>query len=311
MKKPIFSLLRKALPQVIALSGVFIATGVQADDTLVGWIDNPKFESFTIIRDGHKLKNGQADLQACDIVQLTDSRAIVHITLSSAQRVQLDAKVPGLKIKVPCDEKPRWHDKPLAVLRAIALLATAPVPALATDIIYSEQVAATRGVNDSPRLAVPALGNYAPMLVAGERSLYLTWHGGVPPYRVSMKQYGGSIVIQQDNIGATFVRLPRMLLLPGRYVLRVEGSDKHGIEEDSITVVDAARLPPPPIALAEATLAKADRELLYAYYLEGWGKGEWTLEALQRAAAIDPATPVAREWLVRRFFQEGLAPIEY
>jgi hypothetical protein len=156
---------------------------------------------------------------------------------------------------------------------------------------------------------VPALGNYHPMLVAGERSLYVTWEGGVAPYTVTLAPYGGgTAVVEQSNIKAKAVRLPKVRLEPGRYVLEVLGSDKYGIKDDAVTVVEVSKLPDPPKALIDARLPKADHELLYAYYLEGWGNGEWTLEALQRAAAVSPPTPAVRDWLMGRFSQDSKTP---
>ena len=299
MKSIFVSLVHRSL-LAIALSGAFMSASVQADSTVVAWIERPDFSSFRIIRSSIALPDGQADLQACDIVQLKNNLATVRITLSNYQRLQLDAKVPGRQIQVPCDEKLNWYGKPMALLRAISGLATAP--ATATRTASSGVMAGTRSPDESPRLTVPALGNYDPMLVAGERSLYVTWEGGVGPYTVTVMRYGGgSKVVEQNNISATSVRLPKVRLEPGRYVLEVQGSDKYGIKEDAITVVEASRLPPPPKALTDANLPKADHELLYAYYLEGWGKGEWTLEALQRAAAIIPAPQAVRDWLFRRF----------
>lgn len=301
MKSIFISLVDRAL-LAIALTGALMPASVQAESTVVAWVEKPDFSSFKIIRDTVELPDGQYDLQACDIVQLKNNLATVRITLSNYQRLQLDAKVPGRQIQVPCGEKPSWYGKPLALLRAIAGLATAPATATATRTASSAVMAGTRSPDELPRLTVPALGNYDPILVAGERSLYVTWKGGVAPYTVIVLRYGGGgKVVGQNNISATSVRLPKIRLEPGRYVLEVQGSDKYGIKEDAITVVEASRLPPPPKALTDANLPKADHELLYAYYLEGWGQGEWTLEALQRAAAIHPATPAVRDWLLRRF----------
>jgi len=282
---------------MVALFCAFMSAVAQTDGAVAGWIEKPDFKSFTIIRDKKPLPEGQIDLLACDVVHLTKESATVRITLADYQRLQLDAKVPDRTIQVPCAEKPTWYGKPLALVRAIAGLATAP-PA------HSEAGTYTRNLDQSRPLAVPALGNYDPMLVAGQRSLYVTWEGGAAPYTVTLEHYDGRKIVEQKGIGSTSVFLPKALLDPGRLVLTVQGSDKYGIKEDHVTVVAAASLPPPPKALTDAKLPLADQELLYAYYLEGWGHGEWTLEALQRAAAINPATPAVRDWLRRRFSQE-------
>ncbi|HQW21325.1 MAG TPA: hypothetical protein PLI90_11735 [Rhodocyclaceae bacterium] len=305
MKNPLTSSSCRAWLQAIALSGSFASISAQAEVAVAGWVEKPSFSAFKIVRGGVDLPAGNADLQACDIVVLRDPKATVRIMLANYQRVQLDASVSERRIKVPCGEKARWSDKPLAVLRIIAGLATAP----ATNSESSERALATRGAEMSPQLSVPALGNYNPMLVAGERSLYVTWAGGVAPYTVKLAPYGGGVaVVEERNIDAKAVRLPKVHLKPGRYVLEVLGGDKFGIKDDAIAVVDASKLPEPPRALIDARLPKADHDLLYAYYLEGWGNGEWTLEALQRAAAISPTTPAARDWLRGRFSQEGTVP---
>lgn len=298
MNHSAISSLRRTLLSAITLSCALMPIGVQAESAVVGWIDKPDFSVFQIVRDEQTLPAGTADLQACDIVQLQNDQATVRITLAGYQRVQLDSTVPELKIQVPCTETSSWYGKSLALVRVIAGLATAPAAKV-------EALTATRSPE---RLTVPALGHYNPLLVAGERSLYLNWNGGVPPYTVTLQRYGGGYLVERNNIDATSVRLPKVHLKPGRYVLIVQGSDNHAIKEDSVTVVNTASLPAPPKALTAARLPKANHQLLYAYYLEGWGRGEWTLEALQRATAIKPATPAVRDWLQSRFAQDGNMP---
>jgi hypothetical protein len=275
--------------------------GVHAENAVVGWVEKPDFSAFRIVRDEHELPTGIADLQACDIVQLQNDQATVRITLAGYQRIQLDATALDHKVQVPCAETSSWYGKSLALVRVISGLATAPAA-------NSEVLTGTRTHQSSTALKVPALGPYNPLLVAGERALYLSWNGGVPPYTVTLQRYGGGNLVEQNNIQATAVRLPTVQLKPGRYVLVIQGSDKYAIKEDSVTVVNNSKLPPPPKALTDARLSKADRLLLYAYYLEGWGQGEWTLEALQRAAAIKPVTPAVSDWLQGRFVQEVGVP---
>lgn len=298
MNRSAVSSLRHTLLSAVTLSCALMPIGVQAESAVVGWVEKPDFSVFQIIRDEQTLPAGTADLQACDVVQLQNDQATVRITLAGYQRVQLDATVPEHKIQVPCSETSSWYGKSLALVRVIAGLATAP----------AEVLTGSRGQESQSILKVPALGHYNPLLVAGQRSLYITWNGGVPPYTLTLQRYGGGNLVEQNNIDSTSVRLPRVHLKPGRYVLIVQDSDKYAIKEDSVTVVDAAKLPAPPKALTDARLSKVDHQLLYAYYLEGWGQGEWTLEALQRAAAIKPATPLVRDWLRSRFAQERATP---
>jgi hypothetical protein len=286
---------------VITLVPPLTSSDARADDAVVGWVESPDFSAFKVIRNGQDLPPVNADLQACDTVQLLKDQAVVRITLSGYQRIQLDASVNDKKVQVPCAEKPGWFGKSLALVRAIAGMATAPSA-------QTEALAGTRGQADAPPLMVMALGNYNPLLVAGERSLFITWSGGQGPYSVTLRHYNGAQVVGRNDIDAHAVRLPKVQLPPGRYVLLVQGSNKYGIKEDNVTIVAPSRLPAEPKTLRDASLSKSDHQLLYAYYLEGWGKGEWTLEALQRAAAIDPPTPAATDWIARRFAPEDKTP---
>ena len=152
--------------RTFALLGTFIAAGAHADGAVVGWVEKPDVNAVTIFRGGNPLPKGQADLQACDIVQLDNHLATVRITLSGQLRLKLDSQVPEHKIQVACEEKPIWEGRTFAIVRAIAGLATAPTRSPETGV-YS------RTLDQSRPLAVPALGNYDPMLVAGERALYV------------------------------------------------------------------------------------------------------------------------------------------
>ena len=180
----------RTLLSAITLSCAMMPIGVQAESAVVGWVEKPDFSVFQIIRGEQTLPAGTADLQACDIVQLQNDQATVRITLAGYQRVQLDATVPEHKIQVPCNETSIWYGKSLALVRVIAGLATAP----------AEVLTGSRGQESQSILKVPALGHYNPLLIAGQRSLYINWHGGVPPYTVTLQRYGGGNLVGQNNI---------------------------------------------------------------------------------------------------------------
>ena len=296
MKLTNMCLARRLVTTCACLFTVLSSTIASADDAVVGWIANPDFDAFRISRHNAPVPKGTSDLLACDIVKLVNQSAIVHIVLSSYQRVDLDATAPERQLQIPCEDKGIWQGDRLAVMRKITDRATAPAR-------HTEVITATRGETLLAPLIIPALGNYNPLLAAGDRSLYVAWTGGVAPYSVSVSQCGGGVVTGRSGITGTSVSLPSAHLAPGRYVLVVEGSNGRGLKEDGITVVDPSQLPPPPAALGETGLTQADRQLFYAYYLEGLGQGEWTLEALQQAASIDPPTPASSDWVLHRFSQ--------
>jgi len=156
----------------------------QTDGAVAGWIEKPDFKSFTIIRDKKPLPEGQIDLLACDVVHLTKESATVRITLADYQRLQLDAKVPDRTIQVPCARsRPgtanRWHS-------------CGPSLDWPRRRLHIPKRGRTRAIwINRDLLAVPALGNYDPMLVAGQRSLYVTWEGRAAPYTVTLEHYDG------------------------------------------------------------------------------------------------------------------------
>lgn len=265
-----------------------------ADDSTVGWITKTDPSAFTISRDNRLLPKGSNELRACDVVTLVDSSATVHIVLSSYQRIDLDQGAPHQQIQISCNAKGVWQSAQLVIARLLTAAATAPAQHI---------IAATRGGGKPDPIKVPALGSYNPMLIAGDRSLFIAWTGGVAPYRVRVSQYNGLVIAEQNEITGTNVMLPAAHFEQGRYSLVVLGADGHGLKENNLTVVDPSRLPPRPSTLDDASLSQADRILLYSYYLEGLGNGEWTLEALQKAASINPPTPASSDWIVHRFSQ--------
>lgn len=296
MKLADICLARRLVTACACLFTVLTSTMACADDAVVGWIANPDFDAFTISRQNAAVPKGTRELQACDIVKLVNPSVTVHIVLSSYQRIDLDASVPERQLQIPCEAKGNWQGSTLAIVQKITAHATAPAR-------HTEVITATRGELLPAPLTIPALGNYNPRLAAGNRSLYVAWTGGVAPYSVTVSRYGGGVVTGRTGITSTSVSLPSAHLAPGRYVLLVEGSDGHGLKEDGVTVIDPSQLPPPPAALRVGGLTQADRQLLYAYYLEGLGEGEWTFEALQQAASIDPPTAASSDWVFRRFSQ--------
>ena len=242
---------------------------------------------FKVERAGKAIAYPAEGLMACDTLRLTDARASVQVILSNNQRLLLDAESPGKAVQVPCGQ-PGFFGNMLALAKSIvAQTSAATTPTKGTF---------SRG----GLLVVPALGAYAPHLTAGTRSLYIAWAGGEAPYKVQLLGDSGSIVAQVSDINALSVRLPETALMPGRYTLRITGQDGKGVEDNELTVVTPNQLPAAPAELAAAKLAPMDYALLYAYYLEGFEDGRWTLEAVQTVAALAKRSPNTDAWL-RRF----------
>jgi hypothetical protein len=285
-----------AIATALALGWCSVA---QTQEVVVGWIEKPNYSSFRLIRNGKELASNQADLYACDKVRLIDDSAVVRITLAASfRRLQLDNRVPSKEVVIGCDEVPSSTGKFLGVLRIISGRASA------SNDDERRTAAATKGVEASP-VAVPAFGNYEPLIVAGRDELTVSIRGGEAPFALRLMRYGTDQTL--TTIGpatGTTHKLSVRGLPPGRYVLEVKDHKGNGLQERSLIIVPITSRPKPPSALFEANLPLAEEQLLYSYFLEAYGAGEWTFEALQIAASISKPTPATLLWLKSRFAVE-------
>ncbi len=277
----------RLLCMVVALTPLI----AQAAGEIAAWVQPNRSDGvvpvtvFKVERAGKTIAYPAEGLMACDTLRLTDARASVQVILSNNQRLLLDAESPGKAVQVPCGQ-PGFFGNMLALAKSIVAqtsVATTPTSTLSRGGL----------------LVVPALGAYAPHLTAGTRSLYIAWAGGDAPYKVQLLNGSGTIVTQVSDVNALSVRLPKAALMPGRYTLRITGQDGKGVEDSELTVVTPNQLPAAPPELAAAKLQPADYALLYAYYLEGFQDGRWTLEAVQRIANLPTRTSAADAWLSR------------
>jgi len=258
-----------------------------APGSKVGWIETADRAGLApapvkIVRQGKEIVYSEAEgLKACDKIRLVDSRSVVRITLSNAQRLILDESTP--EVVVPCDSL------------ALAAAAVRLLQAIIGDADARRVAATTR---TAMYLEMPILVADKAVIASGNRSLYVAWRGGVAPFSVEILRQGGKeILVSQRNIAGHAVRLPQSVLATGQYTLVVEDAAGQGVREKELHVVAARDLPPMPKTLVDARLPENDRALFYADVLVGSGDGRFTLEALQKAAAISPQTPAAREWL--------------
>ncbi len=155
------------------------------------------------------------------------------------------------------------------------------------------------------QFSLPILSSERSNVVASpNRSLYVAWKGGHPPFRLVLRSASnGRTIAEVDNIKTHNARMSEVNLRPGQYSMSVFNTPEDGsppeLREDNLFVVDASELPPPPAALTTSKLGQPETELLYVYYLEGQGDGRWAFEAMQRAAAIAPPTTASTAWLER------------
>lgn len=256
-----------------------------------GWVvgdppsARPPSQSYAITRADITSTSTPPDrLNACDEVRLLDKQSRLNIALANGERVQLSAD--RTTFKVPCARvgvSSFFAD-------ALKALLSSNSPARTSTGLY------TRGTE----LHVAGLGEHTAKLVAGHRAIYVTWRGGTPPFDVALHRFGfDKPLTERRGLRAQSTRLAPAALAPGRYVLTVVGVDGSGIEDSNIQVVNAEQLPRAPLAASDARLPDFERSLLWAYYLENFGDGTWSLEAVQAIAALPEETPIVRASLQR------------
>lgn len=247
--------------------------------------------AFRLDRAGKAIAYPDVGLQACDRLKLLDDKAVVRIRLASNLRMQLDAETPGLQLEIPCNE------------RSIAASLAAALRAMIGGAEQRKQRVAALTRDIAP-LALPALF-VAPQssIAAGRRALYVAWTGGAGPYSIQLlRASDGREVVSRANIGTHSVLLPPADIEPGAYTLWVRnraGYRIEGIREDGIVAVAPGAVPAMPEVLKASGLTDEARALFYADYLAAQDEGRWTLEALQRVAALPSQSPAVRQWLLR------------
>jgi hypothetical protein len=251
----------------------------------------PPFEAIKVQR-GEKTINPNSPLQPCDKITFlaanTKVKRVLITTVQGGKNIQLDATHPSAEISC---EKVGLTDMAIQLWKDIS----------GGDRATYSVATLSRG----DKFGLPILSSERSNLVAsGKRSFYIAWTGGTPPFRLVLRSaVNGETIARVDNIQANNARTPELNLQRGQYSLSVFNTPTDGsppeLREDNLFVVDVSELPPPPPTLKAAKLDQAETELLYVYYLEGQGDGRWAFEAMQRAAAIEPATPASTDWLKR------------
>ena len=287
----------RAAALLLLLTSSLSAAAQAQPGEVAGWVEpDPKTlvvptSAFRLDRAGKAIAYPDVGLQACDRLKLLDEKAVVRIRLASNLRMQLDAETPGLQLEIPCNE------------RSIAASLAAALRAMIGGTEQRKQRVAALTRDIAP-LTLPALLT-APQssIAAGRRALYVAWTGGVGPYSVQLLRAGdGREVVSRANIGAHSVLLPPADIEPGEYTLWVRNRSGYrieGIREDGIVAVAQSVVPTMPDVLRAGGLTDEARTLFYADFLAAQDEGRWTLEALQRVAALPAQSPAVRQWLLR------------
>jgi hypothetical protein len=284
---------------LFVLSGC-LQPALAAPTQAAGWVDvdpvtgKVPAESFKVLRDKKPL-DYEGALQACDEIELTRPDVILTIWLSDATQKRLGPGV-GSRLALDCSQRG-------LSMRLLSMLQAALTPSAARA--NRAAAMASRSVDadkEALPLAAPLLDAPSNSVLAGQRSLYLRWVGGVGPFAISLQDSTGRVLARRSGLGVRETTLPTAALLPGTYRLEITqaaGLQPPGIAEDKLIVQAADSRPAMPPELAAANLPASVRALFYADFLVAQGDGRWTLEAAQIVAAIRPATPASRQWLDR------------
>jgi hypothetical protein len=165
--------------------------------------------------------------------------------------------------------------------------------AVNTGPCYNE----TGKTNEPVTFRIPILAASRSVLAAGNRAIFVSWHGGVPPFSVTLSAAEtGRILAQTVGVrGTCSAYLPRTDLRPGHYQLTLTDAQNVKEEEDSLFVV--AEAPAEPSELRDANLPEEARQLYTATWMTVLDGGEWAFEAQQRVAAMDCHSTAVQNWL--------------
>lgn len=263
-----------------------------------GWIHTAKLPPqlsnvLRVVRHGTVVPYTEAEgLLPCDQVKLLNANTTIHITLTNAQRIRLDALRP--ETLVPC-ERESIGDSVARLLQAITGKAES-VRAATRSPAFTRSAALT--VTGTASLNIPALVADKAMIAEGKRSLFVSWRGGKAPFSVEiLRKNGTKPLLAKNHVAGRDVWFPEIKLEPGQYSLIITDAEQNWIREDEFHVVSALTVPAMPKELKDAKLSESARTLFYADFLVGFEDGRFTLEALQKAASISPPTPASRDWL--------------
>ena len=247
----------------------------------------------------HRLKDNPVTFRPGDQIVVTRQDAVVMVRMLATNETVVVTKsksytfqqpaVPGLPGSVVA-----WL---IGVLRGSDQVGDSSVMtasrAVNTGPCYNE----TGKTNEPVTFRIPILAASRSVLAAGNRAIFVSWHGGVPPFSVTLSAAEtGRILAQTVGVrGTCSAYLPRTYLRPGHYQLTLTDAQNVKEEEDSLFVV--AEAPAEPSELREADIPEEARQLYTAAWMTVLDGGEWAFEAQQRVAAMDCHSAAVQDWL--------------
>jgi hypothetical protein len=154
-------------------------------------------------------------------------------------------------------------------------------------------------------LSIPLLEGQK-MLSAGTRSIYFSWEGGTPPYRIRLyRQFERQPFIEKREIKENSLKLDNLNPLPGNYNFWIDDTEDRKLQKE-FAVVDSDQIPYVPDKLQQSDLTKEEIITIYATWLAAQNHGKWVFESYQLVCEI--AENYHPACLVRNALAEGERP---
>jgi hypothetical protein len=149
------------------------------------------------------------------------------------------------------------------------------------------------------------LGGTVQKLGAGKRELSIVWNGGVPPFRVVIREDTSvTPLFAINSVAKRRIHTTPLDLNPGTYSLEIADADSSLSGE--FVVVPADELPVIPLELGDSQLPAEVRQTAQAAWLWSRASRRWRWEGYIRVASVPEDYTPARE--LRKALEEGIYP---
>jgi|GEM_PF-999489 len=238
------------------------------------------FSLYTVKRQGQPLPSLPSSLQAKDVINLLPEQSILQLQLGS-QSVITDVKYKDLAYTVHATgEVPTINNNLVSWLGQ--WLTQAHDNQLQQAVILRSR-GETENTTAPLSITLLAKAKQEQQLVAGERLLYLTWHGGKAPFTVTLEHSGNAQVLA-TNIQTQWLR-QTVSLSPGKYQLLLQDTQTKAAVSYQFTVV--AKLPAVSDQLGPVNLSGDNlRLVIQATWLANQEEGKWLWEAYQQVGIL-------------------------
>jgi len=273
-------------PANARLADIATITGKDRKD-----IEHRLKDNFVTLRPGDRIAVTRQDAVVMVRKLATNETIAVTFAMTKAEAYKIpQSAVPGLPGSVWA-----WF---IGVLRGSdqagdSKTATTASRGVNTGSCYNE----TGKTNEPVTFQIPILAASRSVLAAGNRAIFVSWQGGVPPFSVTLSAAEtGRILAQTVGVrGTCAAYLPSIDLGPGHYHLTLTDAQNVKEQEDNLFVV--AEAPAEPRELRDANLPEDARQLYAATWLGVLDSGIWAFEAQQRVAAMDCRSAAVEDWL--------------